>query len=457
VAIGHSWAFNGPLLQGPLKEEALRAALHVAERLKDPTSAVRAAAAANSQSQFPAFTHWSPPSIGQGNAGLCLLWAYLDRCFPEQRWDITGKSHLEIAGRSAELSSGLGSSLFSGLSGLAFAGWQLSRDGTRYRRFLFSLDGAICNDATVMATHVRHSAYVSMNDFDVISGLSGIGAYLLSRHQEAATGAALTAVVDALISLVMRNEVLPAWHTPAHLLFDDTARTNYPLGNLNCGLAHGIPGVLAFLSLVRLKSRSFEHLDEAIVTTATWLSTHRLDDEWGVNWPSAIPLQSTKIDGKEILAEANLEDSPGGPTRTAWCYGSPGIARALWLAGNALGRDDFKRLAVDSMEAVFRWPIAVRMIDSPTFCHGVAGLLAITIRFANETGSLLFRDECQKLTEQILSTFQPDSLLGFRNLEYGGNQTDQPGFIEGASGVAAVLLSAATGTEPGWDRVFLLS
>jgi hypothetical protein len=56
-----------------------------------------------------------------------------------------------------------------------------------------------------------------------------------------------------------------------------------------------------------------------------------------------------------------------------------------------------------------------------------------------------------------LSTFQPDSLLGFRNLEHGGNQTDQPGFIECASGVATALLSAATGIEPGWDRVFVLS
>jgi lantibiotic biosynthesis protein len=457
VATGLSLTFTGPLLHGPLKEEALRAALHVAERLKDPTSAIRAAAAANAQSQFPAFTHWSPPSIGQGNAGLCLLWAYLDQCFPEQRWDITGKSHLEIAGRSAELSSGLGTGLFSGLSGLAFAGWQLSRDGTRYQRFLLSLDDAISSDATVLAMHVRHSGYVSMNDFDVISGLSGIGAYLLSRHEEAVTGVALTAVVDALISLVTRNEVLPAWHTPAHLLFDDTARNNYPLGNLNCGLAHGIPGVLAFLSLVRSTGLSFEHLDEAIVTTATWLSTHRLNDEWGANWPSAIPLQSTEVNGKVILAEADLENSPGGPSRTAWCYGAPGIARALWLAGRALDRDDFKQLAIDAMEAVFRRPIAVRMIDSPTFCHGVAGLLAITMRFANETGSPFFRDECQKLTKQILSTFQPDSLLGFRNLEHGGNQTDQPGFIEGASGVAAVLLSASTGIEPGWDRVFLLS
>ena len=252
VAAGVSLAFAGAILQGPLREEALRAALHVAERLQDPTSALRASQAANSQSHFPAFTHWSPPSIGQGNAGLCLLWAYLDECFPGQGWDVTGKSHLEIAGRAAEMSPNLGISLFAGLSGLAFAGWQLSRGGVRYQRFLLSLDDAISLDATELAARVLHSDYVSMNDFDVISGLSGIGAYLLARHERAVTGAALAAVVDALILLVTREGALPAWHTPAYLLFDDTARKNYPQGNLNCGLAHGIPGVLAFLSLVQI-------------------------------------------------------------------------------------------------------------------------------------------------------------------------------------------------------------
>jgi hypothetical protein len=156
--------------------------------------------------------------------------------------------------------------------------------------------------------------------------------------------------------------------------------------HLNCGLAHGIPGVLALLSLVRSAGQPYEDLDYAIATTANWLSTHRLDDEWGANWPSAIPLHPTTVDGKVMLAEADLESSPGGPSRTAWCYGGPGVARALWLAGRALDGDDFKRLAIDAMEAVFRRPIAVRMIDSPTFCHGVAGLPLLPYDLANETG-----------------------------------------------------------------------
>jgi hypothetical protein len=97
------------------------------------------------------------------------------------------------------------------------------------------------------------------------------------------------------------------------------------------------------------------------------------------------------------------------------------------------------------------------MIDSPTFCHGVAGLLAIVLRFARETNAPVFLDASRALAGQVLGAFDPGSRLGFRNIEFGDNHTDQPGLLDGAAGVALVLLSAATGVEPSWDRAFLLA
>jgi hypothetical protein len=129
----------------------------------------------------------------------------------------------------------------------------------------------------------------------------------------------------------------------------------------------------------------------------------------------------------------------------------------LWLAGESVGRADYCEVAVSAMKGVFRRPFAARMIDSPTFCHGMAGLLAITLRFARDTGAPAFADESEKLTKQILNEFRADSMLGFRNIEYRNNKTDQPGLLDGAAGTAIVLLSAATGIEPTWDRLFLLS
>jgi lantibiotic biosynthesis protein len=443
---------NGTLLgvTGPIRDAAIQAALHVATRLRDPGDAETAAAAATAQSEFPEFSQWFPPGIAQGNAGLGVLWAYLDCCFPEEGWDAVGKAHLEVAARAAETANWLPAGMFSGLSGLAFAAWQLSRGGQRYRRLLASLDDVIARETIAIAVRVRESNGLSVSDFDAISGLSGIGAYLLCRHEEPAAGVALANTVEALISLATRETSTPAWHTPPEMLWDDAARKTYPHGNLNCGLAHGSPGMLALLALVRLKGLSFERLDEAIVTLSDWLCANRLDDDWGVNWPTAVQLE-------EGMRPGNPDTAPGGPGRTAWCYGSPGVARALWLAGRALDLSDYCDMATAAMEAVFRRPIPTRMIDSPTFCHGVAGLLEITLRFANETRLPGFADESQKLVEQVLRSFQPDSRLGFRNIEFNNNQTDQPGLLDGAAGVAIVLLAAATGIEPTWDRLFLLS
>ena len=456
---------EGPLLSnaaaglaGERKEAALLAALHVAGKLKDPRAVERAAERAAAQSRFPDFSHWSPPTIAQGNAGLALLWAYLDSCFPDHGWDVVGRTHLEEATRSTDLESSIGTGLFSGLSGLAFAGWQLSREGTRYRRMLASLDAVIAAEAMSLASRVRASNGLSVGEFDVISGLSGIGAYLLCRRREPALAIAIASVVDALTTHVLREQTPPAWYTPADLLYDEATRQMFPNGNLNCGLAHGIPGVLAFLSLVRLSDRSFDRLDEAIVVIAEWIRAHRQDDAWGMNWPTAVHLEEVSDPkGRTVLRPGDPAGAPGGPSRTAWCYGSPGVARALWLAGQALDRSDYRNLAIAAMDAVFRRPIPARMIDSPTFCHGVSGLLAITMRFATDTQLPVFIEESRRLVEQLLQSFRPDSLLGFRTIEYGGNETDQPGLLDGAAGVALVLLAAATGIEPTWDRIFLLS
>jgi hypothetical protein len=127
----------------------------------------------------------------------------------------------------------------------------------------------------------------------------------------------------------------------------------------------------------------------------------------------------------------------------------------LWLAGDALDSANDRELAIEAMRAVFRRPVSERRIDSPTYCHGVAGLLNITLRFFNDTGC--FANEARELVGQLMSGYRPESLLGFRNLETAGHEMDQPGLLDGAPGVALVLLAAATAAEPVWDRLFLLS
>jgi hypothetical protein len=159
------------------------------------------------------------------------------------------------------------------------------------------------------------------------------------------------------------------------------------------------------------------------------------------------------VHGPGGLAELPVHDVG----RDAWCYGTPGAARALFLAGRTLDRSDLRNLAIEAMAAVYRRPVERRGIDSPTFCHGVAGLLQITLRFHHDTGLPLFAEAASALTRQILDAAEPDRPMGIANMEPGDNKVDQPGVLDGAAGVSLALLSASSDVEPTWDRMFALS
>ena len=312
-------------------------------------------------------------------------------------------------------------------------------------RCLASLDGALAPGAAALGEGLRlRSGPGPVSDFDVISGASGIGAYLLRRDPYEV----LPQVLTGLVSLAELRDGPPRWMTPPDLLGDPSMVRQFPSGNLNCGLAHGIPGPLALLALSLRGGVEVPGHADAVRQLADWLLGHRADDQWGVNWPAAIPVTPPGARG-----------DPGQlpPTRSAWCYGSPGVARALWLAGEALDDQGLRDFAVEAMQAVFRRPIPERRIESPTYCHGIAGLLQIVLRFAIDTGLPTFSGAAADLVDELLAAYEPDRPLAFASIEPGSNPVDRAGLLDGAPGVAMALLAAATDIEPAWDRLFLLS
>ena len=435
------------VLSGARFDAALRAAGHVGSAIADRARIQDAAAAAAQQSEFPREIRWHEHDVAQGSAGLALACAYFDRCFPDSGWDVVGHEYLASAARSVE-GAQVPPGLFSGLAGLAFVTAQLSRNGERYGRLTAAIRNELAGQTHRLAQAVQQSRDgLAVREFDTVSGLAGIAAHLLTCCADAAADAAAQHALKALIGLIREpgpGPGTPRWFTPPELFPHEEEARRYPDGSLNCGLAHGIPGPLAALALAQSQGVGVDGLEEAVMDAARWLMTHRCDDGWGVNWPTMV----------------TLPDRPGtdAPSRAAWCYGTPGLARALWLAGAALGDDGLSDLAVEAMERVYQRPVAARWIESPTFCHGVAGLLQVTLRFRHDTGLALFADAAADLVDQLLDAFEPESsLLGFRNIEPGGTRIDQPGLLDGAPGVALALLAATMPVEPTWDRLFLLA
>jgi lantibiotic biosynthesis protein len=450
VAGSKSASVWSPVVPEELAGRALGVAAEVAGRLRDRRNVEAAFAAALTQTAYPQVVGWQPASLAQGDAGLALACAYLDSCFPGEGWDRTGHGYLSVAGEGAEQSAYLPTGLWGGLAGLGFAAWSLSRGGTRYQRLLASVDETLLPRVAGAARRLAGlTGGMSVGEFDVISGLAGAGAYLLCRREDDAAGAALDIALRALAVLVGDADIPPRWWTPPALMGNEAMAAEYPDGHLNCGLAHGIPGPLATMSLALLAGVTVPGLSAAVAGAASWLAAYQGINSWGVDWPTAVPLTPAGAAVKPAAA--------GPPNRSAWCYGAPGVARALWLAGLALDQPGWRDLAVEAMRDALRRPVAARLIDSPTFCHGVSGLLQITLRFASDTGLPEFADAAAVLTGQLLDLYEAASLAGYRSIEAGGARVDSPGLLDGAAGVMMTLLAAATDAEPGWDRAFLLA
>jgi hypothetical protein len=268
---------------------------------------------------------------------------------------------------------------------------------------------------------------------DLLSGLVGQAAYLSLRSPSARTDPALAAVLAALRGLLPAGQLpLP---TPAAAV-PDWQRGIAPHGYVDLGLAHGVAGPLAVLALLGDRG-----CPETLRRLAGWLAGAAVSGPVGPGWPRVLLL--TAAGGTE----------PGPPNRPGWCYGTPGVARALWLAGRTLGDASVQDLAATAMLAALA---DIDELAAPTLCHGLAGLLLITALFAADTGEPAFVAATAELTDRLLASYDPATLLGYQDVEVLGARVDNPGLLAGAAGIVLALLAVDAPTPPAWARLLLL-
>ena len=382
---------------------------------------------------------WRPAELASGLTGVALACGHLGRCTKDSSWDRVAHRYLLEAFGTNRVANARGIGLFDGVSGVAFAAYYLSENGSRYNNLIDAAERELIPRALALSGNVRAVTFgCDFAVFDVVSGLSGVGLYLLCRRDYTVVAPVLDEIVDALIALLLRDISRPAWHTPAQLL-PPAMLTQFPHGNLNLGLAHGMPGMLAFLSLCRIAGLDRPRLDEAISTSAKWLFPRALEDEFGLDWPIAVA----------------FSDLSSGNTQVAWCYGSAGLSRSLWLAATALRDPELGRVAIATLNSVMKRMHHHGMMTNPTFCHGLAGILQMVLRLQNDTGEQLsFTGE---LVDALISQYDPDLLLAYQDEGPCGLRADRPGILQGMAGILLVLLAASTECEPAWDRMFALS
>lgn len=407
--------------------------LTVAERLLDPAVTIRAVGEADAA------------SLNRGLAGTALLHARLSSLDPMfaraaiRHWS-------EAAAHLRRHPTGLGG-IQGGRGGLAAS----LTIGSTYLPDLDNLRATTAQSAKWLSAYTvevadQHHRLATTGKgtpwhvYDGITGLAGIGRVLLAAVQDGHTGVelGLRAALRILTAILAPCETpRPGWwlspecHPPG---VDIDAS-----GVATTGLAHGVAGPLAFLATAHAAGWSIPGQSEAITHAATWLLTWRTPEG---TWPPHVT--GTELDNSIRPQSHGRKD--------AWCYGTPGIARALHIAGRAIGNREWTQEASNALKQLAERAPHAWDTDGPTLCHGLAGVLQATAQTSPSTANTA--------AKAIGDIFDPITAFGFQH--YDGSQVlDEPGLLTGASGVALALADhtdmPTSGNPTRWDCLLNLS
>ena len=404
-----------PILDGTLAERARATIDDIVKALPDPSESGIA-------------NH----SLAGGNAGLALLCGYLA---------LTGYDDEENAAQFLEKAihavstEQVGPTFYGGFAGIAWVAEHLQTQ-------LQQLDEDANEEIDeVLEGFLKQSEWV--DDYDLISGLVGYGVYALDRLPRPVAVKCLELIIEHLAQTAERNAEGITWRTSPELL-PDHQRKDAPEGYYNVGLAHGVPGVIAFLGLACAAGIAVDKARPLLDGAVAWLLSQQLADA-----DSAFP--SWVVPGVE-----------SGNCRLAWCYGDAGLCAALLIAARSIGNPKWEEEAINIARRAALRPVKTVGAKDAGLCHGAAGIAHIFNRMFHATGDELFKDRAKFWFEQTLDMGRPGKGVGgylAYHPDENGNEgwADDPGLLTGAAGIALALLAATTDVVPDWDRMLLVS
>jgi lantibiotic biosynthesis protein len=373
-------------------------------------------------------------SLAEGEAGVAIAHAALARVWPNSGHEEAARRSLAYAREG--LSSGVWPGLLEGYTGIAWAAQVLAREGLAP-----AAPGIHDAVADALLRHLRRRQWIGQ--FDLVSGLVGFGVYALERLPCPVAADIIERIVRRLAEAAERQPEGSTWRWCPDVAPRRSWLNAPPAWNL--GLAHGVPGVIAFLGRA---------CGAGVATCrARPLLRH------AVSWLLARELTPPSV---SCFAREASADGVAKPARLAWCYGDAGVAAALLVAGVDAGEPAWVVHALRiARKAAARRPATAGVVDA-SLCHGAAGLGHIFHRMYLHSGEPTFARAARRWFRRCLSMREGRRFGGFYEVVRGRSgtlvRTASAGFVTGAAGVAAALAAALIGADAAaWDRCLLLS
>lgn len=379
-------------------------------------------------------------SLAVGAAGQALL--HLEQAVTGTgTWETAHTRIRQLA--AAPLDGGDRTGLYYGTPAVAFALHCAAAADPRYRHAAASLDPHLLRltrrrlDAAT--ARLERGGTAIFGDYDLFYGITGIAALLLQRLPDS------DVLGDALQYLVRLTEprkqdglLLPGWwvgHDPDPVL-------PTPGGHANLGMAHGAAGILALLALALRRGHAGDQHVDAVNRLTRWFDQWRHHDaDLGAWWPQWLT--------RDDLAAGRIRQPQ--PGRPSWCYGTPGIARALQLAAIATG-DSGRRADAELVLAGCLTDRHLNLLTEPGLCHGLAGLYQTAFRAAADAASPAIARRLPALAAAVQQAAASPWATA------GPDQVPDGGLLTGRTGLHLAAHTARHGTpRTGWDACLLLT
>lgn len=355
-------------------------------------------------------------SLTGGEAGLALYRFNAFALTGDRYQQDLAQTHLDKAIRCLSLLP-MTASLYRGFTGIT---WLIAHLSGRF------LDADHYSTSEIDETLLRYIETDSCPSFDLASGLIGIGVYFLERLPDPRATAGVELITENLSRRAIREGDRSRWITPAMLLTPEK-QLAHPSGMTDLGMAHGLSGVIAFLSQV-VRSNIGISVARPLLAAAV----HEL--------------LAARITGSVSEFPYWLE-TRGDTSRLAWCYGDLSAALSLYTAGKITDENEWCDVALQTARRAATRPQMTSGVGGAGLCHGSAGIAHVFYRLYRSSGDEVLRQAADgwfQKTLQRLSTHV--------NVE----QSESP-LLEGPVGARLALLSTLSGTAPAWDSILLAS
>ncbi|MBU5438429.1 hypothetical protein KQI42_10440 [Tissierella sp. MSJ-40] len=333
--------------------------------------------------------------------------------------------------------------MISGFGYTCFVVSKYSRRTGNLKRFSNSLNKLLFDFVTNKAEVFKKDPETFMSKYDVISGLSGSLYYLLDLSWSEDELKKLEDVISYLVDLTKyynyKGNSVMNFHITRENQFRDDEKEEFPNGNFNFGISHGMIGPLIALSKAFSLGYKVDGLKESIVELFGLYEKFKVYKDNIALWPSQLSLEEYLI-GKCEEEHYHLASS--------WCYGNISIARGLQKVAKNMSWSEKENLYKDDLINIINQPNANYNLLSPALCHGYSSVLSIkTFSYMNDR-DYRYINNIEENIDIIIKVFEENNEYIEKHKEV---LEDRDNFIEGyfddlsllngALGISLALLS----------------